>query len=55
MDVKNFCNVFNNDIKDFDKGVLLKVVLILYKDSIFEYEIKSFFLFFLLELLSKVL
>lgn len=55
MDVKNFCNLFNNDTKDFDKGVLLKVILILYKDSTFEYEIKSSPLFFLLELSSKVL
>ena len=55
MDVKSFCNTFNNDTKDFDKGVLLKVILILYKDSTFEYEIKSSPLFFLLELSSKVL
>jgi large subunit ribosomal protein L11 len=55
MDVKSFCNVFNNDTKDFDKGVLLKVILVLYKDSTFEYEIKSSPLFFLLELSSKVL
>ena len=55
MDVKSFCNTFNNDTKDFDKGVLLKVILILYKDSTFEYKIKSSPLFFLLELSSKVL
>jgi len=55
MDVKSFCNVFNNDTKDFDKGVLLKVILILYKDGTFEYELKSSPLFFLLELSSKVL
>ena len=55
MDVKSFCNTFNNDTKDFDKGVLLKVILILYKDSTFDYEIKSSPLFFLLELSSKVL
>jgi large subunit ribosomal protein L11 len=55
MDVKNFCNMFNNETKDFDKGVLLKVILTLYKDSTFEYEIKSSPLFFLLELSSKIL
>ena len=55
MDVKNFCNMFNNDTKDFDKGVLLKVSLILYKDGTFEYQIKDSPLFFLLELSSKVL
>ena len=47
--------ILNNDTKDFDKGVLLKVTLTLYKDSTFEYEIKSSPLFFLLELSSKVL
>lgn len=55
MDVKSFCNTFNNDTKDFDKGVLLKVILILYKDGTFEYELKSSPLFFLLELSSKIL
>jgi ribosomal protein L11 len=55
MDVKSFCNMFNNDTKDFDKGVLLKVILILYKDGTFEYQIKSSPLFFLLELSSKIL
>ena len=55
MDVKGFCTAFNNETTDFDKGVLLKVILILYKDSTFEYEIKSSPLFFLLELSSKVL
>ena len=55
MDVKNFCNIFNNDTKDYDKGVLLKVILILYKDSTFEYQIKNSPLFFLLELSSKIL
>jgi large subunit ribosomal protein L11 len=55
MDVKNFCNIFNNDTKEYDKGVLLKVILILYKDSTFEYKIKSSPLFFLLELSSKIL
>lgn len=55
MDVKNFCNMFNNDTKDYDKGVLLKVSLILYKDGTFEYQIKDSPLFFLLELSSKVL
>lgn len=55
MDVKSFCNAFNNDTKDFDKGVLLKVILTLYKDSTFDYQIQSSPLFFLLELSSKVL
>lgn len=55
MDVKNFCNMFNNDTKDYDKGVLLKVSLILYKDGTFEYKIKDSPLFFLLELSSKIL
>jgi ribosomal protein L11 len=47
--------MFNNDTKDYDKGVLLKVSLILYKDGTFEYQIKDSPLFFLLELSSKVL
>jgi ribosomal protein L11 len=55
MDVKSFCNAFNNETKEFDKGVLLKVIVTLYKDSTFEYEIKSSPLFFLLELSSKLL
>lgn len=55
IDVKSFCTAFNNDTKDFDKGVLLKVILILYKDSTFEYQIKSSPLFFLLELSSDIL
>jgi len=55
MDVKNFCNMFNNETKDFDKGVLLKVSLILYKDGTFEYQIKDSPLFFLLELSGKIL
>ncbi len=55
MDVKSFCNAFNNETKDFDKGVLLKVIVTLYKDSTFDYEIKSSPLFFLLELSSKLL
>lgn len=55
MDVKSFCNIFNNETKEFEKGVLLKVILTLYKDSTFEYKIKSSPLFFLMELSSKVL
>ena len=55
MDVKNFCNMFNNETKDFDKGVLLKVSLTLYKDGTFEYQIKDSPLFFLLELSGKIL
>ena len=55
MDVKAFCNMFNNDTKDYDKGVLLKVTLVLYKDGTFEYQIKDSPLFFLLELSSKIL
>ena len=55
MDVKSFCNAFNNETKEFEKGVLLKVILTLYKDSTFDYQIKSSPLFFLLELSSKLL
>ena len=55
MDVKSFCNTFNNETKEFEKGVLLKVILTLYKDSTFDYKIKSSPLFFLMELSSKVL
>jgi len=55
MDVKSFCNMFNNDTKEFDKGVLLKVILTLYKDGTFDYKIKNSPLFFLMELSSKVL
>ena len=55
MDVKSFCNTFNNETKEFDKGVLLKVLLTLYKDGSFDYKVKSSPLFFLLELGSKVL
>jgi ribosomal protein L11 len=55
MDVKSFCNLFNNDTKEFDKGVLLKVIIMLYKDGTFEYEIKSSPLFFLLELSGDLL
>ena len=47
--------MFNNDTKEFDKGVLLKVILTLYKDGTFDYKIKNSPLFFLMELSSKVL
>jgi len=47
--------LFNNDTKEFDKGVLLKVIIMLYKDGTFEYEIKSSPLFFLLELSGDLL
>lgn len=55
MDVKSFCTNFNNDTKDYDKGILLKVIITLFKDGKFEYKIKSSPLFFLLELASNLL
>jgi ribosomal protein L11 len=55
MDVKSFCNTFNNETKEFEKGVLLKVILTLYKDSTFDYKINTSPLFFLMELSSNVL
>jgi ribosomal protein L11 len=55
MDVKNFCNNFNNETKNYDKGVLLRVILTLYKDSTFEYKITSSPISFLFELAANVL
>lgn len=53
MDVRIFCNRFNKDTEKFDKGVLLYVFLILYKNGTFEYKIKTPPIFFLLELGSE--
>ena len=55
LDIKSFCNSFNNETKDFDKGVILKVILILYKDGTFTYKVSSPPLTFLLELAGDVL
>ncbi len=53
IDVKQFCNMFNTETKDYDKGFLLKVILNVYKNNTFSYIIKSSPLFFLLELASE--
>jgi len=55
IDVKSFCNMFNNETKNYDKGFLLKVILNVYKNNTFSYIIKSSPLFFLFELTSEVL
>jgi ribosomal protein L11 len=55
IDVKQFCTMFNNETKHFDKGVLLKVILNVYKNNTFSYIIKSSPLFFLFELGSSKL
>lgn len=55
IDVRQFCNMFNNDTKDYEKGFLLKVILNIYKNNSFKYIIKSSPLFFLLELASEEL
>jgi len=55
MDVKNFCNMFNNETKIFESGILLKVNLILYKNGTFNFEIQISPLFFLFELASHLL
>ena len=53
IDVRNFSNAFNAETKKYDKGLLVKVVLTLYKDSTFEYKIKTPSLSFLFELSAK--
>jgi large subunit ribosomal protein L11 len=55
IDVKNFCIMFNNQTKHYDKGFLLKVILNIYKNNSFTFIIKSSPLFFLLELGSELL
>jgi len=55
MDVKNFCSMFNNETKNYESGILLKVNLILYKNGTFTFETKISPLFFLFELASNVL
>lgn len=55
IDVRQFCNMFNNETKDFEKGFLVKVILNVYKNNTFTYIIKSSPLFFLLELASEEL
>jgi len=55
MDVKNFCTIFNTQTKEFDNGVLLKVILILYKNGSFTFTVKLSPLFFLLELGSTII
>jgi large subunit ribosomal protein L11 len=55
IDVKQFCNMFNNETKNYDKGFLLKVVLNVYKNNTFSYIIKTSPLFFLFELTSEIL
>jgi large subunit ribosomal protein L11 len=55
IDVKQFCTLFNNDTKNYEKGIILKVILYIYTDNTFSFSIKSSPLFFLFELSSKVL
>ncbi len=50
IDVKQFCTMFNNETKHYDKGILLKVIMNIYKNNTFSYIIKSSPLFFLFEL-----
>jgi large subunit ribosomal protein L11 len=40
IDVKQFCTMFNNETKEYDKGFLVKVILNIYKNNIFYYIIK---------------
>jgi len=53
IDVKQFCNNFNNDTKEFEKGILLKIIVSIYKNNTFTYVIKTSPLFFLFELASE--
>jgi len=53
IDVKQFCTMFNNETKDYDKGFLIKVILNIYKNNTFTYVIKSSPLSFLFELASE--
>jgi len=55
IDVKQFCIMFNNETKEYDKGFLVKVILNVYKNNSFSYIIKSSPLFFLFELASEEL
>lgn len=55
IDVKNFCTMFNNQTKKYEKGFLLKVILNIYKNNSFTFIIKSSPLFFLFELGSELL
>jgi len=54
IDVKLFCNMFNNETKEYDKGFLLKVILNVYKNNTFTYIIKNSPLFFLFELTAEL-
>jgi len=55
IDVKLFCNRFNNETQNYSKGVLVRVFLILYTDNTYEYKIKTPPINFLLDLSSKLL
>jgi len=55
IDVRAFSNAFNAETKIYDKGLILKVILTLYKDGTFIYVIKTPPLSFLMELASKSL
>jgi large subunit ribosomal protein L11 len=55
IDVKQFCTMFNNETKEYDKGFLVKVILNIYKNKSFSYIIKSSPLFFLFELACEYL
>jgi len=55
IDVRSFANAFNAETKKFDRGLLLRVILVLYKDGSFTYNIKTPPLSFLFELSSQSL
>lgn len=55
IDVKQFCNMFNNETKDLPKGLIVKVIINVYKNNTFTYIIKGTPLFFLFELASDEL
>ena len=52
IDVRSFSNAFNAETNKYDKGLLVKVILVLYKDGTFVYTIKTPPLSFLFELCS---
>lgn len=55
IDVKQFCNMFNTETKDLPKGVIVRVILNIYKNNTFTYTIKGIPLHFLFELASEEL
>ncbi len=55
IDVRNFCNAFNAETARYDKGLIVKVDLYLYKDGTFTFIIDAAPISFLCELASKPL